>query len=63
VSTRWPGLLERVRNAFEARDDVDPCARVSDVGWGVREPMEVMLPDGRSAARVACRDGRMSSRR
>ena len=28
VSARWPGLLDRVREAFEARDDIDRCARV-----------------------------------
>jgi hypothetical protein len=52
VDARWPRLSRRVRDAFEARDDVDRCARIvlssRDGGIGV----EVSLPDGRSARRV-----------
>jgi hypothetical protein len=55
VSTRWPGLLDRVRDAFEARDDVDPCARVKLTLGGGSVSVEVTLPDGRSAARAVSR--------
>lgn len=51
VRTRWPGLLDRVREAVGGRDDVDPC---STVALTLREGaigVEVALPDGRSARR------------
>jgi hypothetical protein len=51
VRTRWPGLLDHVREALGGRDDVDPCSTVAltlrDGAIGV----EVALPDGRSARR------------
>src|SRR5689334_21166606 len=55
VRARWPGLLQRVRRDLAAREDVDVCAwvelRVRDGGIGV----DVTLPDGRTASRVATR--------
>jgi hypothetical protein len=51
VTARWPGLVERVREAFEARDDIDRCARVAMTMRGDRLEVAAVLPDGRSAAR------------
>jgi hypothetical protein len=55
VRTRWPRLLNEVRGAFEARDDIDRCARVELVVRGASVAVEVVLPDGRSAARSVSR--------
>jgi len=55
LTTRWPGLLSDVRAAFDTRDDIDRCAQVR-LKW--RESaisVEVMLPDGRAAARSVSR--------
>ncbi len=51
VVARWPDLPERVRSAFEGRDDIDACARVK-VALRTRFHVEVTLPDGRVAERV-----------
>src|SRR5262249_30400964 len=57
VSARWPGLLGDVRDAFEYRDDIDRCARVKLTHRDNSITVEVVLPDGRSAARsVSGRD-------
>jgi hypothetical protein len=51
IETRWPELPERLRDAFQAREDVDRCARIVLTS---RDPMigvEVTLADGRSAHR------------
>lgn len=52
LGSRGPELLQRVREAFEARQDVQRCARVvltlGDEGLDV----EVTLADGRSARRT-----------
>lgn len=55
VRARWPGLRDAVREAFEARDDVDRCARVTLTIRGRAIGLDVALPDGRSAYRVASR--------
>src|SRR5258708_35067919 len=56
LSTRWPGLLNHLREAFDGRDDIDRCARVE---LRARDAsiltVEVLLPDGRSAARPVSR--------
>jgi hypothetical protein len=54
VTARWPGLLRDVREAFDARGDIDRCARVT---LTLRESIsvEVELPDGRSASRLVSR--------
>ncbi|MGD0525446.1 MAG: hypothetical protein ABSE49_09900 [Polyangiaceae bacterium] len=51
VRRRWPGLPERVREAFEAREDIDACARVTLLMTNGSITVEVVLPDGRSASR------------
>ena len=51
IRARWPRLVQLARETFEARDDLDRCARVV---LSSREGMirvEVSLPDGRSAHR------------
>lgn len=55
VRIRWPGLLNEVRDSFEARDDIDRCARVELAAQGASVAVEVALPDGRSAARPVTR--------
>jgi hypothetical protein len=55
VSARWPGLPDQVREAFAARDDVDRCARVELTPGDGSVTVEVILPDGRSAARSVSR--------
>jgi hypothetical protein len=55
VSARWPGLVNRVREAFEARDDIDRCARVKLTPGEGSVTVDVMLPDGRSATRSVSR--------
>ena len=51
VLARWPELPERLRSTFEAREDIDACARVR---LRLRRELhvEVTLPDGRAAGRV-----------
>lgn len=51
VSLRWPDLLERVRQGLEGRDDIDHCARVHLGSSRDGLKLEVVLQDGRSAAR------------
>lgn len=55
VTTRWPGLLNEVREAFEERDDIDRCAQVALTARGTSVTVEVFLPDGRSAVRPVSR--------
>jgi hypothetical protein len=55
VSTRWAGLRNRVREAFEARDDIDRCARVVLTMHGETITVEAVLPDGRAATRGVSR--------
>jgi hypothetical protein len=55
VSARWPGLIDRVREAFEARNDIDRCARVALTMRGATITVAAVLPDGRSAARSVSR--------
>jgi len=55
VRARWPGLIERVQESFDARDDIDTCARVelrADVDAVI---VHVLLADGRSASRPVSR--------
>jgi hypothetical protein len=51
VRARWPDLRERVHDAFEARDDIDACARVELTLSDAAIAVQVVLPDGRSASR------------
>jgi hypothetical protein len=55
VDARWPRLLNDLREAFAARDDIDRCARVELAVRGADIIVEVVLPDGRSAARPVSR--------
>lgn len=55
VRTRWPRLLDRIREALGDRADVDPCARVELTLWDGAIGVEVALPDGRSAHRSVSR--------
>jgi len=51
LETRWPGLVDDVREAFDMRGDVDRCARV-ELRWRAGSvALEVVLPDGRSTTR------------
>ena len=55
VRSRWPELAERVRDAFDARDDIDACARVKLTLSGATIAVQVVLLDGRSASRSVSR--------
>jgi hypothetical protein len=55
VTIRWPGLLDQVHEAFDARDDIDRCARVRLTSRSAVIAVEVVLPDGRSAVRSVSR--------
>jgi len=52
VPSRWPGLLDSVRNNLTARDDIDTCARVVLSESNTAVAIVVSLPDGRVAART-----------
>jgi hypothetical protein len=51
VEARWPRLSQRVRETFEAREDLDRCARVLLSSRDEMISVDVSLPDGRSAHR------------
>jgi hypothetical protein len=55
VRTRWPGLLSHVREAFDARDDIDRSARVRLTFRDASITVEAVLPNGRSAVRSVSR--------
>jgi hypothetical protein len=55
METRWPELPQRVREAFEAREDVDRCARILLTLHKGVIGVEVLLPDGRAAQRSVSR--------
>jgi hypothetical protein len=55
VRTRWPRLLNHILETFEARDDIDRCARVELRMRDASITVEAILPDGRSAARTVSR--------
>ena len=55
VRSRWPDVSERLREAFDARDDIDGCARVRLSMHDAAFDVEVILPDGRSAGRTVAR--------
>jgi hypothetical protein len=55
VRRRWPELPDRIRDAFDARNDIDACARIKLTTTDVSTNVEVMLPDGRSASRSVSR--------
>ena len=55
VSARWPALVDSVRLAFEARADIDRCARVELTMRDASITVAVVLPDGRSATRSVSR--------
>ena len=51
VLARWPNLVEELRRAFAAREDIDQCARARVFVRDAGVVIEVLLRDGRSAAR------------
>src|SRR5882724_11172472 len=55
VRVRWPELPGQVRQAFEARTDIDACARVELTMNEGSIAIGVTLPDGRSASRQVSR--------
>jgi hypothetical protein len=55
VSARWPGLVKRVREALDARDDIDTCARITLRRSDASVVVQVVLTDGRSASRSVSR--------
>jgi hypothetical protein len=55
VAARWPELTQRVRDAFQAREDVDRCARILLTFHEGAMAVAVVLPDGRSAQRSVSR--------
>ena len=55
VSSRWPELLSDLRQALDARDDLDRCARIQLTSRDGAIAVEVRLPDGRSAERTVSR--------
>jgi hypothetical protein len=55
VTARWPGLPERVRDAFVDREDIDRCAHITLTSRDGAIDIEVSLPDGRSTHRFAPR--------
>ena len=55
VSARWPGLVNHVREALDARDDIDPCARITLRMSDASVVVQVVLTDGRSASRSVSR--------
>lgn len=55
LTARWPGLVGQLRGAFDAREDIDRCARVVLTRRGAAVEVAVVLPDGRSAARPVTR--------
>jgi hypothetical protein len=52
---RWPALPGQVRQAFEARTDIDACARIEVTMNEGSIAVSVTLPDGRSASRQVWR--------
>ena len=56
LGARWPDLRQRVRDAFDARDDIDACARVAlTLDGETIITVDVVLPDGRSTSRSVSR--------
>lgn len=55
VRARWPELPGQVRHAFEARSDIDACARIELASNEGTIAVAVTLPDGRSAFRQVSR--------
>src|ERR1700722_1571320 len=55
VRARWPELPGQVRQAFEARSDIDTCARVELTMNEGSIAVGVTLPDGRAASRQVSR--------
>jgi hypothetical protein len=53
VNVRWHGLLEGVREAFRAREDIERCARVTLASRDGAIAVQVELSDGRFASRIA----------
>lgn len=57
VRARWPALSDRIRTAFDGREDIDACALIQvTAGAGSTLSVTVVLPDGRSALRSARMD-------
>src|SRR5450432_78466 len=52
LSAHWPELLNQLRAALDARDDIDHCAGIRLLSRDGSVAVEVTLPDGRSAMRM-----------
>jgi hypothetical protein len=55
LRSRWPDARERVRETFEARDDIEACASVRLRLHRGSIVVDVVLPDGRVASRLVSR--------
>lgn len=55
VRAIWPDVIERLREAFDTRDDIDSCARVRLASRKDAVAVEVTLGDGRAATRSVSR--------
>ena len=55
VRARWPDLPATIRETFQPRADVDSCARIEVAAQGAAIGVDVVLPDGRTAARSVSR--------
>lgn len=55
LQERWPDLPAQIRETFQARADVDPCARIELASAGAAVGLRVILPDGRTATRSVSR--------
>ena len=55
LRSRWPDARKRVGETFEARDDIEACARVRLRLRGRSIVVDVVLPDGRVASRSVAR--------
>ena len=55
VNRRWPDLLSELRDALDAREDLDRCARIDLTLLDTAVVVKVWLPDGRSAQRTVAR--------
>jgi hypothetical protein len=56
LRARWPELATRVHESFDARVQVDSCARVQLRATGKSIVIEVVLNDGRSTSRSVTRE-------
>ncbi|HEY8946817.1 MAG TPA: hypothetical protein VIM73_21390, partial [Polyangiaceae bacterium] len=55
VLERWPDLVRQIQVELTDRADLDDCARIALSGEAGTTTVEVVLPDGRYAARTVLR--------